>query len=508
MVRIMISRSSLPIFLWGEALKTANYISNRVPSKAVDKTPFEIWNGRKPSLMHFRTWGCPAEARPYNPEEKKLDPRTITCHFIGYPDKSKGFKFYCPSHSTRIIETNKAKFLETNMPSTVQDFILEEEGEEAVQNPVANAPAIPAIVYPLAPEDPAVLDNQIVENPIDFEHQDLPPNQVAIAQPEAVPIRRSERVRKFAISDDYVLFLQEVEPEKFSTYLQEVDFDIGEENDPITYNQAINSSQSALWTEAMHAELESMRDNQVWELVEPAPNVKPIGCKWVFKTKKNLDGRIERYKARLVAKGFTQREGVDYHETFSPVSTKDAFRMIMALVAHYDMELHQMDVKTAFLNGELEEEIYMKQPQGFEEQGSEHMVCRLKRSIYGLKQASRQWYLKFDSVVTENGFVENSLDECIYFKVCGSKFIVLVLYVDDILLASTDMKLLLETKAFFSKSFEMKDLGEASFVLGIKITRDRKRGLLGISQESYIDKGAKAFFNGKLCWWRFTYEQR
>ncbi|KAL6223034.1 hypothetical protein ACLB2K_006424 [Fragaria x ananassa] len=121
------------------------------------------------------------------------------------------------------------------------------------------------------------------------------------------------------------------------------------------------------------------------------------------------------------------------------------------------------------------------------------MVCRLKKSIYGLKQASRQWYLKFDSVVTENGFVENSLDEWIYFKVCGSRLIVLVLYVDDILLASTDMKLLLETKSFLSQSFEMKDLGEAYFMLGIKITRDRKRWLLGISQESYIDKVLRRF---------------
>lgn len=257
-------------------------------------------------------------------------------------------------------------------------------------------------------------------------------------------------------------------------------------NDPINYNQAINSSQSALWTEAMQAELESMKDNQAWKLVEPTSSVKLIGCKWVFKTKKNSIGRIERYKARLVAKGFTQREGIDYHETFSPVSTKDAFRMIMALVAHYDMELHQMDMKTAFLNGELEKEIYMKQLQDFEEQGSEHMVCRLKKSIYGLKQSSRQWYLKFDSVMIENGFVENPLDECIYFKVRRSKFIVLVLYVDDILLARTDMKLLLETKVLLSKFFEIKDLGEASFVLGIKIIRDRKRGLLGILQESYI----------------------
>ncbi|KAL6178305.1 hypothetical protein ACLB2K_049823 [Fragaria x ananassa] len=351
----MISRSDLPIFLWGEALKTANYISNRVPSKTVDRTPFEIWNSRKPSLMHFRTWGCPTKARPYNPDEKKLDSRTITCHFIGYLDKSKGYKFYCPSHSNRIIETNKAKFLEDNMPSFVQDLVLEEEGGEVVRNPAENStPAVFAVVYPQVPQEPHVLDYQIVDNPINFEQQDLPPNEAAIVQleaaPEVVPLRRFERVRMSAFSDDYLLFIQEVEPENFCTYLQEFDFDIGENNDPVTYNQAINSSQLALWIEAMHAELESMKDNEVWELVEPNPGVKPIGCKWVFKTKKSVDGMIERYKARLVAKGFTQREGIDYHETFSLVSTKDAFRMIMALVAHYDMELHQMDVKTTFLN--------------------------------------------------------------------------------------------------------------------------------------------------------------
>ena len=115
-----------------------------------------------------------------------------------------------------------------------------------------------------------------------------------------------------------------------------------------------------------------------------------MGCKWVYKTKRHADGSIERHKARLVAKGFTQKEGIDFTETFSPVSTKDAFRMIMAMVAHFDMELYQMDVKTAFLNGELEENIYMRQPEGFIEQGSEHLVCKLKKSIYGVKQASRQ----------------------------------------------------------------------------------------------------------------------
>ena len=153
----------------------------------------------------------------------------------------------------------------------------------------------------------------------------------------------------------------------------------------------------------------------------------------------------------------------------------------MALVSHFDMELHQMDVKTAFLNGDLNEEVYMVQPEGFEANDSGTLVCRLKKTIYSLKQSSRQWYLKFHSVVTSYGFVENKVDQCIYCKVSGRKFIFLILYLDDILLASSDLGLLHETKQMLSKKFDMKDLGEASFVLGIEIHRNRSRGLLGLS---------------------------
>jgi hypothetical protein len=162
-----------------------------------------------------------------------------------------------------------------------------------------------------------------------------------------------------------------------------------------------------------------------------------------------------------MAKGFTQREGIDYTEIFSLVSCKDSLRIIMVLVAHYDLELHQMDVKTAFLNEDLLENVYVK--------GKEHMGCHLRKSIYGLKQASRPWYLKFNETIRSFGFKENEEDNCIYAKFRNGKFIFLILYVDDILLASSDVSLLLETKRFLSSNFDMKDLGETSFVLGIEI---------------------------------------
>ena len=248
----------------------------------------------------------------------------------------------------------------------------------------------------------------------------------------------------------------------------------------------------------MRDEIQSMRHNGVWELIELPERHRPIGCKWVYKTKRDHKGKNEKFKARLVAKGFTKREGVDYEATFSPVSSKDSFIVIMALVAHFDMELHQMDVKTAFLNGDLNEEVYMMQPEGFVANDSGTLVCGLKKSIYGLKQVSRQWYLKFHSVVASYGFVENKVDQCIYCKVSGRKFIFLILYVDDILLASSDLGLLHETKRMLSKNFDMKDLGEASFVLGIEIHRNRSRGLLGLSQRAYVDRILERF-NMQQC---------
>jgi hypothetical protein len=163
------------------------------------------------------------------------------------------------------------------------------------------------------------------------------------------------------------------------------------------------------------------------------------------------------------------------------------------LVAHYDLELHQMDVKTTFLNGDLEENVYMAQLKGFVVEGKERIGCRLKKSIYGLKQASRQWYLKFDSIIRKFGFEENIEDNCVYAMFKNRKYIFLVLYVDDILLASSDVNLLLEIKKFLSSKFDMKDLGEASFVLGIEIHRDREKGVLRLSQKAYLEKVLKKY---------------
>ena len=499
MVQSMLSSSKLPKSLWTEALKTAVYILNRVPTKAVSKTPFELFKGWKPSLQHMRIWGCPSEIRVYNPQEKKLDPRTISGYFVGYAERSKAYRFYCPSYHTKIVESRNAKFLENDLISgrdQPHDLILEKDycdsqpSTSSRQVVVIPNPSLvqPSITEPIVEIQQVENDNEEIPQAVDdlvdqVVHEDVEQQVEQHVPQEDVDtiLRRSTRARKSAIPSDYVV------------YLQESDYNIGAENDPESFSQAMSCKESELWYNAMKEEMNSMKNNDVWNLVELPNGARPIGCKWVYKTKKDSLGNIERYKARLVAKGFTQREGIDYSDTFSPVSKKDSLRMILALVAHFDLELQQMDVKTAFLNGDLEEEVYMKQPEGFSSSEGEHLVCKLKKSIYGLKQASRQWYLKFHDVISSFGFEENIMDQCIYQKVSGSKTCFIILYVDDILLASNDKGLLHEVKQFLSKNFEMKDMGDASYVIGIKIDRDRYRYILGLSQETYINKVLERF---------------
>ena len=197
---------------------------------------------------------------------------------------------------------------------------------------------------------------------------------------------------------------------------------------------------------------------------------------------------METFKARLVAKGYTQKEGIDYEETFSPVAMLKSIRILLAVAASLDYEIWQMDVKTAFLNGNLNEDIYMQQPKGFKAKGKEHMVCKLQRSIYGLKQASRSWNIRFDQAITSFVFEKSPDEPCVYKRIQAQKVVFLVLYVDDILLIGNDKQVLSGVKDWLHKQFDMKDLGEANYILGIKLIRDRKNKLLALSQASYIDK--------------------
>ena len=186
------------------------------------------------------------------------------------------------------------------------------------------------------------------------------------------------------------------------------------QDDPLTYCDAVDDSDKEKWQDAMNQEMESMYSNFVWELIDPPKDVRLIGCRWIFKRKRSIDGKVESFKARLVEKGYTQKEGVDDEETFSPVAMIKSIRILLSIVACLDYEIWKMDVKTAFLNGYLEESIYMTQPEGFLAKGQQQKVCKLLRSIYGLKQASRFLILRFDETIKTYGFELNVDEPCVY----------------------------------------------------------------------------------------------
>ena len=174
--------------------------------------------------------------------------------------------------------------------------------------------------------------------------------------------------------------------------------------DLTSYDEAVTDIDADMWRQAMKSELDSIYSNHVRELVDAPEGIKPIGCKWIYKKKRGMDGKVETFKARLVAKGYTQKEGIDYEKTFSLVAMLKSIRILLAIACHYDYEIWQMDVKTTFLNGSLDECIYMMQPERFFASGQENMVCKLKKSIYGLKKASRSWNICVDLAIKSFGF--------------------------------------------------------------------------------------------------------
>jgi hypothetical protein len=419
-----------------------------------------MWTARKPTLNYLHVWDCPAEAKLFHPSIGKLDPKTVSCHFIGYPDKSKGFHFCCPDRYIKIVEMRHTIFLvdEVIRGSTVPREIRLEEKRVCVPTPMVTKPffLVPAAVTPIVQGN--VVVEPVVESHVPMaatpiigslmaeineeeepipnheEQQQLPIQDV----PHNEPPRRSQRARRSAISDDYEVYVSE---------------EIQMEGDSTSFEEAMRSAHSSKLLEAMEDEMRSISTNRVWDLEEILKGAKIVGCKWVYKTKCDCKGNIERFKARLVAKRFTHRECIDYTKTFSPVLCKDSLRIIMVLVAHYELELYQMDVKMTFLNGDLLKNVYMAKPKGFVVKEKEHMRCHLKKSIYRLKQASRQWYLKFDETIRSFGFKENEEDNCIYAKFRSRKFIFLILYVDNILLASSDVSLLLRNQELFALQF-------------------------------------------------------
>ena len=457
-VRAMLSSSSLPHKFWAEALSTAVYLKNRSYTKAViNMTPHEAWNGRRPSVKHLRVFGCTAYSHIPKDERSKLDPKA---RLLGYSNTTKGYRLY-DTKRDQVFYSRDVIFDEMKL-----GFEKEQDGSITENN---NHFGIDLSSNQIDDVKDAVPDQIDVpdQNDVPDQPDDRETNTETEAESETV--RRSHRDRR--------------RPDYYGTWIYTAD---AQKREPRSVTEAMSSNESEKWSEAMEREMKSIESNNVWELVELPEGKKPIGCKWVYKVKTGADGEVERYKARLVAKGFSQQYGLDYDQTFSPVARFKSLRLLLALAVQNGLTVHQMDVTTAFLNGTLKEEVYMDQPEGYVEKGKEKLVCRLNHSLYGLKQAPRCWNSVLDQKLKENGFVQTASDPCIYKAVSGDDFIIGI-YVDDILLAGKSKERMIEVKSVLSNMFEVKDLGELNYFLGVKVVQNHKDGTIWIGQPTFTE---------------------
>ncbi|KAL5834699.1 hypothetical protein ACOSQ4_014196 [Xanthoceras sorbifolium] len=449
--RSMRLHAGLPKMLWAEAVNTAAYLINRGPSVPLDGgIPEEVWSGKEVNISHLRVFGCISYVHIDSAERSKLDAKSNKCVFVGYGGDEFGYRFW-DYENRKIVRSRDVIFNENLMYKDRSIAELSSSTTEAETKEFAEFEEISGSDVQISPE-------------------------TVQEEPSAPELRRSSRVPKpiqrYSPSLHYLLLTDSGEPE--------------------CYDEAMQVEDSVKWESAMRDEMDSLMSNQTWELAELPPGKKALHNKWVFRIKEEHNGN-KRYKARMVVKGFQQKEGIDYNEIFSPVVKLTTIRLVLKIVAAENLHLEQLDVKTAFLHGDLEEEIYMRQPEGFKEAGKENLVCRLKKSLYGLKQAPRQWYKKFDSFMSSSGFTRCQADHCCYIKRFDNSFIILLLYVDDMLVAGSDMQEIMNLKRELSKQFAMKDLGAAKQILGMRIKRDTKSETLLLSQAEYIKKVLSRF---------------
>ncbi|GJS52670.1 retrotransposon protein, putative, ty1-copia subclass, partial [Tanacetum coccineum] len=426
-VRCLLIQSGLPDSFWVEATVTATYLIHRSPSITLEKkTPMDLWSGHPANYEMLRIFDCVAYSHV---NQGKLKPRAIKCIFLRYPDGMKGYRLWrLDNVKPKIIISRDVVFNESLMyKDTLKGASAADYGKEV--------------------EFEVELQGSRVE------HQG---------------IKMRNKMKSLNNRIWKTIFWCMIEQKEQLLYLQGI---------------------WMKWVRAMEEDMSSLKKNHTWELVDQPPGQKLVSCKWLYKIKEGIEGvQKPRYKARLVARGFTQRAGIDYNEFFSPVVRHTSIRVILSLTACEVYEWEQLDVKTTFLHGNLEDTIYMRQPPGFEE-GTGNKVCLLKKYLYGLKQSPRQWYKRFDVYMISNGFSRSNYDNCIYFKeFAPGMYIYLLLYVDDMLISCKSKSEIEYTKGLLRKEFDMKELGPARKILGMEIVRDRGSLTLKVSQSGYVQK--------------------
>ena len=516
MGRTMLAAACLPPEFWALAMDTAVYCRNRCPTTSLDgRTPHEAWHGYKPRVKHMRIFGCEAWDHIRKPLRGKAEATAKACIFVGYSADSATYRLW-DQEAGKLITSRDVYFVEgqlgikawgataeSALPASLQPELASFDSGEEDDEPPALVPPPNALLPPPPahlqqpqpqPQPQPAAAAPASAAPAQAAHQAQPSLAsvpAAPAAPAAAPRPRPLSRELQGLQDTLVSGPLDNAPSTIAQFalmainrIEAVNASIP--GDPQSYKAAMSSAERAAWHRAMDSEMDSIDKAGTWVLVQAPPGRSVIGCKWVYKTKRGADGSVVKFKARLVAKGFLQRYGVDYEETYAPVARYPSVRAIVALAAHHDWELHQMDVRSAYLHGELEEDIYMQQPEGYAVAGKEQLVCKLSKALYGLKQAGRTWHTKIDVVLQRQRFTALDADHCVYVREQDACVTLIALYVDDLLIACSQPAHLTLVKQGLTAQFEMEDLGEASFLLGIDIRRDRARRSIAIGQSAYV----------------------
>ena len=477
--RSLLNEAELPKSLWGEATFTAVYLTNRSPTSAVkDKTPYELWFGEKPNLSKLKVFGSPCIIHVPKEKRGKLDPTGVSAIFVGYG--FNGYRCWIPDQwkvvNSRDVVVNESKKIivsEVDLGDEVEEptlpvgsdigSVTKDSETFSSDNESSEETLTPSKVINSTPHSKGATDDgdSLYESATES-----PNNEPTRQQPKrncGPPLKLEDYEMYYCSAMSAAAWIDDI---------------------PLRYEDISGRDDEAEWRTAVKEELNSIEKNETWTLVKPVKGKKLIGAKWVFAMKPTDDGKRSKCKARLVAKGFMQREGIDYSETYAPVARLPTVRMLLSIGIQMGMIIEHLDVKTAFLHGNLEEEVYLKPPPGVTV--PDDHVLKLKKSLYGLKQSNRCWNHRFHSFMLKLDFNRSDTDSCLYYKRSDRTLTFVVLYVDDLLICCSDAKELEDLKLRLASEFSMKDLGPVKLFMGLEIERSDDK--LIISQQKFIEK--------------------
>ncbi|RDB21868.1 Retrovirus-related Pol polyprotein from transposon TNT 1-94 [Hypsizygus marmoreus] len=498
-VRAMLHESGLPKYLWGEAANHAVWLKNRTWTKALGddkRTPHEILTTEVPILSKVPVWG--SKVFVHDDSGTKLDARSKIGRWVGFDVGSDAHRVYWPEKQSvgveRSVKFSNEALTETaplegewetverpRSPNPVPKATIEEVPDEDMPHPATPPPAdhLPNFEMP----DPDMGRGRRIRKESDYLRRLREGEGQTSNRPSSppIPVGIQEGSEVGDVADEWEMVA--VEDVAMAAVTE------GVEGLMPSYSEAKKRPDWPKWEEAIKVELENLKQNGTWELVERPAGVNVVDCKWVLRIKKNAAGEIEKYKARLVARGFTQIHGVDFYETYAPVARLASFRLLLAIAARNGWPVDSFDFDGAFLNSVLDDDevVYLEQPAEYAEKDRKQYVLRLHKALYGLRQGAKNWYDALCVALADLGFRRSEADHGVFYKIEGEHIVILAIHVDDCMGVGSSAKLLQDVKEQLNKKYKLTDLGPASWLLGIKIRRNLKERTIALSQHSYIE---------------------